>query len=42
MVRQEGKLDWELIEQELAHRCSLIEDNEPLDTLRRLKAKLKH
>ena len=42
MVRQKGKLDWQMIERELTNRCALLEDNEPLDALLRLKAKLGH
>jgi hypothetical protein len=40
MVRQRGKLDWALIESELANRCELIEDNEPFEALQRLRTKL--
>ena len=40
-VRQNRKIDWTFIETELAHRCELIEDHEPIHALQRLKAKLK-
>lgn len=42
MVRQKGKLDWALIESELANRCELIEDNEASEALQQLRIKLKH
>jgi hypothetical protein len=40
-VRQKRKLNWKFIEAELAYRCNLIEDHEPIYALQRLRAKLK-
>ncbi len=41
VVRQKRKLNWKFIETELAQRCGLIEDLEPVHALQRLRAKLK-